>query len=124
MRIFQAKGKINFVDTNDVYVGFDNFQCCCESFGFFFSNTIPSKLPDNFDKENKPGDLEDYVFDMSFFKKNQPNDQWNEENFVTFRLAAMRWREVFLTLYNCHNGYYGHGFTVEHGGITVREGGL
>jgi hypothetical protein len=32
--------------------------------------------------------------------------------------------EKFVHLFNCHNGYYGHGFGFKVGDTMIREGGL
>jgi len=34
MRTFNKGRKVNFVDGNNVLVGFDDESCCCENFGF------------------------------------------------------------------------------------------
>lgn len=67
MRVFESEnvraweGKVNFVDHNNVVLGFDNSQYCCECFGWFFS----WELPKNIDYKGtwKPDNLESFVFD-------------------------------------------------------------
>lgn len=133
MRIFQSSnGKTNFVDTNDVYVGFDSWQSCCESFGYFFTyiefgevlhSTYgydhPKGDPENRDPEN----LAHLVFDPTFFQTQGDSDGGG---YAIFRLVdpTNDWGGIFLVLYNHHNGYYGHGFEVKHGGEVVRSGSL
>lgn len=144
MRIFENEetwgGKINFVDINDVLVGFDAFQSCCESFGHYFSLTG--------EKEAKsieaPSNLEALVFDTEFFQEHSEEGWMEGGGEAVFRLVAphiarvrgdRETREmeremqrtgghavVFLHLYNHHNGYYAHGFSMEHGGATVHSG--
>jgi hypothetical protein len=146
MRIFEDEetwgGKINFVDQNDVVVGFDAYQSCCESFGYFFT------LSGEKDAENidTPTNLEEMVFDTKFFQEHD-EEGWGEGGGqAVFRLlaphlarsrsdavlrkleretAAVGGRsEVFLHLYNHHNGYYSHGFDMKIGGEVVHSGGI
>jgi hypothetical protein len=39
----------------------------------------------------------------------EEEDHW----FAAFRLLGEGGRELYLVLYNAHNGYYAHGFTME-----------
>jgi len=139
MRIFETDGKTNFCDTNDVLVGFDSWQSCCEDFGHVFTLAAPTEYRE-LPKEVEVPNLEDLVFDPEFF-----NDFDNgESGWAVFRLflpqrqesdRVMREKErvlkangtiteVFLLLYNHHNGYYSHGFTMENKGTMLREGSL
>ena len=109
MEVFEKDGKINFVDENDVFVGFDYQSCCCEHFDWFYSKEVPKVLdiegPDEFHDNFDP---KGWVFDTSFCKEVSGG---YEDNWVTFRLVKGK-EEVFLVLYNCHNGYYAHGYTM------------
>lgn len=96
--------KINFVDDKNVFVGFDYQSSCCESFGYYLTKEIPNaKIPMGVpfvDGDDFPG----YNFDILF-------KQDDGDGSVTFRLVhAESGDEMFLTLYNHHNGYYGHGW--------------
>lgn len=146
MKIFESDGKINFVDTNDVYIGFDAWQSCCEHFGYGFLNKIPEQMADGFydhEADTKPDNLESMVFDTDFFQEYPYNDGGG---YAVFRLVAPQFArqqtdtkkrqverefaannflvECYLVLFNHHNGYYGHGFEVKHGGELVQTGGL
>jgi hypothetical protein len=130
MRIFKTDSKTNFVDINDVLVGLDAYQSCCESFGHFFIKEIPEqplhKVYDSWTDEASskddysPTNLEDLVFDPDFFQEQPDGDGGG---FAIFRLHSGD-DESFLVLYNHHNGYYGHGFTVTHKGTDLRDGCL
>lgn len=135
MKIFDRDGKINFVDDNNVFVGFDNHQDCCESFGYYLTKEIPQRPAGedhNARYEYKPNDLSltdeeinGYLFDPTFFKQLSNEELYTEDGgAVCFRLTKSDKSELFLTLYNCHNGYYGHGFTMDIGGVRVHEGCL
>jgi hypothetical protein len=116
MRIFETSDKINFVDNNDVFVGFSNYLRCCEVFGYFFSTDIPTgsiffegdgergiaRLPseERLLKEGSiPPNLDSFVFDPSFFVK--PDLNCYEGGVVTFKLhfqprtqSDIRFREI------------------------------
>jgi hypothetical protein len=47
--IFEADYKINFVDKNNVFVGFDYSSNCCERFGYYIGIEIPKKISPPFD---------------------------------------------------------------------------
>ena len=73
MKTFEGKhkkedwgSKHNFVDENNVFVGFDADQSCCENADWFVSDKIESKMPDPLPKSL---DWENWVFDTSFFEE-------------------------------------------------------
>jgi hypothetical protein len=119
--------KINFIDNNGVLVGFDFDQHCCESFGWFVSDSIvetrekQAEFQEGNAEHYEPG-LEDYRFDHDFFKN--INDIQDDEGggTVVFRLlsAVDGNNPKYLHLYNHHNGYYQHGFNFS----TPSEQGL
>lgn len=43
---------------------------------------------------------------------------------VAFKLVNGAGDEKYLHLFNCHNGYYGHGFEFKVGDEVVKEGCL
>lgn len=105
MKIFKSGGKINFVDDNNVFVGYDYEQSCCELFGWSILDTLPTKLPE----EGDPSvDYTGWNFDPTFYEFSEFDDL-DEGGAVAFRLVRGA-GEKFLILWNCHNGYYGHGF--------------
>lgn len=129
MKVFEKDesswhSKVNFVDKNDVFVGYDLGQCCCEDAGYFFSTEV---TPYNWD-DNKLGnandyDFQDYVFDVDFFEEVESRDL-DAGGQVVFKLIAESKPDLYLHLYNCHNGYYSHGFEVKHCGEIVKKGNL
>jgi len=118
MKTFERDGKINFVDDANVLVGFDNESCCCEQFGHFFSWKFPAKIDD----VKEEIDADGFNFDREFFKE-VSGDDFDCGGMAVFRLTKGD-EEIFLSLFNAHNGYYSHGFRVTVGGITIREGSL
>jgi len=122
MELFIKDGKINFVDENDVVVGYDMRTQCCENFGW----VLVYKLPDN---DEIPADykylhtwdcnpyvnLANNIFDPDFFEKRLMIIDNHEGLVAIFRLQCKSDEkyEEFLILYNFYNGYYTHGFTLE-----------
>lgn len=120
MKIFERDGKINFVDERNVFVGFDYSEYCCESFGWSITPERPNELVCG-DTEM---DVTGYVFDPSFFEDHLLGDfDLDDGGVAVFRLVRGE-DQRFLTLWNMHNGYYGHGFEMETNGETVRSGYL
>lgn len=125
MKIFtEAVGsfsdKVNFVDKNNVVLGFDYSQCCCESFGYFFHKTL-----DKYDvSQDDWVGLNLYCFDPEFFQENVVYPCSDGGGSATFRLVTARGAQLFLTLYNHHNGYYGHGFKFATPVKVLQDGGL
>ena len=118
MKVFERDGKINFVDEKNVFVGFDYQACCCEQFGYFFSKTEP--LTEDV-KGEKDFDPEGYCFDKEFYKTQDAGEAGAE---AIFRLTHPSKPEIFLTLFNHHNGYYAHGFTMTVDGENLRSASL
>lgn len=112
--------KVNFVDENGVFVGYDMGQDCCEHADWFIADQItPYSYKDDYDKKEVP-DVTDYKFDKEFFQQVESSDL-DAGGMVAFRLVAEGKPVLYLHLFNSHNGYYGHGFEVKHGGETVRD---
>jgi hypothetical protein len=116
--------KRNFVDDNNVFVGYDLRQSCCENADWFIADEVikdkispwSGKDPDEF---SKPEYLDGYRFDQDWFKKIDHNP--DAGNRVIFRLVNDDGEEKFLHLFNVHNGYYGHGFEFEIDDETVES---
>jgi len=134
MKIFEGKRhekdwgeKHNFIDENNVFVGFDSEQSCCEIADWFISDKIETIMPDPLPKEDV---LDGWTFDQQFFEKrdflkysDMNANALDSGGMVIFRIVN-NGEEKFLHLFNCHNGYYGHGFSMEIGGLKVMEGSL
>lgn len=132
MKIFRDQkdtweDKVNFVDADNVLVGYDMGQSCCEHADYFISKT----------EDNEPAEdngiaegLEAYFFDKTYFVKVEPKKlEWGSsilENgeMVRFKLVAIGKPDLFLHLYNSHNGYYGHGFEANIDGVQWESGTL
>ena len=112
--------KVNFVDDNNTFVGYDMSRSCCEHADWFISNT-----EDNKPLENEKGEyingiidgLEDYFFDVLYFVNVEPQKDkdsgytyLDSGGMVRFKIVAKDKEPLYLHIYNSHNGYYGHGF--------------
>ena len=104
--------KVNFVDIHDVFVGYDMSQSCCEHAGWYITNkegfnNEDAITPDEYTSKV----LDEYIFTPDYFKmQNNGDDECDEFRFLTFRLEAQGKEHLYLKLFNCHNGYYSHGF--------------
>ena len=123
MRIFEKDSKHNFVDENNVYVGYDSHQDCCEHADWFISDEAFYSTPEFLNchlagggpytapESLKPSILDGWVFDIDFF--NEVNIKDPEKcSMAIFRIIKGE-EQKFLHLFNCHNGYYGHGFKMD-----------
>lgn len=120
MKIFETEYKINFVDDNNVFVGFDNFKECCEAFGWSLTREFPvDGFKQNRDEINPDG----FQFDVTYMEKVSQSDEWDISEAVVFRLTNGL-EEIFLTLWNHHNGYYSHGFEMKAGDECLFDGAL
>ena len=136
MKVFESNAngwdsKHNFVDENNVVVGFDASQSCCESFGYHWTHNEPVKY-----KEPEPLNvseefLKPYRFDPAWFRQlenvsgeGQYSAPLEDGGAVAFKLTAEGQPDLFLILYNSHNGYYSHGFEMNVGGIVTHNGSL
>ena len=119
MKIFdqteEFPGKVNFVDENNVCLGYDLQQGCCENADWFISD----KEVETYDVDELKFDVEDYVFDPVYFKEVNCSGL-DEGGMVRFRLVNGD-SELFIHLYNCQNGYYGHGFEFKIGDEIRQE---
>ena len=116
MKIFKTETKVNFVDENNVVLGYDTDQHCCESAGWFIANK-PVKgliLSNAVDCDN----LDGWLFDPLYCERvNNPGDFY-EGGMVIFRIVNKELSQ-YIHLYNCHNGYYSHSFSMNVGGNTI-----
>lgn len=119
MKLFTREGEWNWVDANNVVLGFRNDIECCENFGFNYSHTVPSCAADVDALEAmapEPDLLDQYFFDTSFFRDLSAR---TDTGGVVFRLVADSRPDLYLILFNHHNGYYSHGFSLFDEGVEV-----
>lgn len=117
--------KVNFVDSNNVILGYCLEQSCCENAFWTISdnpggNNPSHKGDDSFMQEIE---LDGYCFDPDYFLRK--DDEGEESHVAIFRLKDCRFGEpkspdLYVRLENHHNGYYSHGFTFK-GNKIIRE---
>lgn len=127
MKCFEADGKYNFVDKKNVFVGYDSSQHCCEDAGYYFCQQEPGDIVVDlyYSKEKLPlqpsaDDLEPYSFDKKYGKDIGHEGSWG----TVFKLKARGYPDIFLVLFNHHNGYYSHGFEFGIGKEVLKRGSL
>ena len=123
--------KVNFIDDNNVVLGYDTSQLCCETADWFIADKVTPELL-SYDGDDINVDLEGWNFDRFFFQEidyveggnsNHKYNDLNEGGMVVFRITKGN-QEKFLHLYNCHNGYYSHGFEFKNGKQIIQDGSL
>lgn len=121
MKIFDRDGKINFVDEHNVFLGYDNHQCCCENADWFIANTPQTEIQER--KEGLSLDLSGWRFDIKFFQQIEDSNHFESGGMVIFRIVNGD-AEKFIHIFNSHNGYYGHGFEFKQGNEVLKDGCL
>ena len=134
MKKFDKDNKVNFVDENNVLVGYETKSQCCEGYGTIISRdlstvfdhlSLESIISEDIQDIQDNIQLESWVFDPAFFARSLIQGP-NEE--VDCCLAIFRITNdhdsAFLILYNVHNGYYTHGFSMFEDGTIIRQGRL
>lgn len=139
MKIFNQvppnTSSINFVDENNVVLGYSLEQNCCENAGWLLSDsddfeTIKKQINDDqycSVSDKNPISIEneeDYRFDKSY------NKYFGFENgeycqVEIFKIMNIKTNEEkFICIFNSHNGYYSHGFDFKMNKELIIEGSL
>lgn len=130
LRILLMGEHMNAVDENDNLVGFSTSDDCCAHGGWFVA---PEIITDS----EKFSELEMYeeqvfphhVFDTEFFQSQAGEKDYDSDGVAIFKLQPYGWEldepvtVLYLHLFNCHNGYYGKGFSYNFQGKRI-EGRL
>jgi len=119
---------INFIDEHDVFVGYDLYQDCCEHASWY----IDCAREFDYDWMGTPKEgvtdgirIDGYVFDTSFLGGvPEDDDRLDAGQYVTFKLHCSGKPDIYLFLFNSHNGWYGHGFKYGIGSETLIDLGL
>ena len=111
MKLFDSgsgwDSKVNFVDENNVLLGYDTGQNCCENAGWFIADTPQKKIQS---EAGSDFDLTDWRFDPTYRKQEDDKSEFDSGGMIIFRIVNSD-KEKFIHIFNAHNGYYGHGFT-------------
>ncbi len=120
-------GKVNFIDSNNVILGYDIRQACCENAFWTISENLDGSEPiHKGDYEAMQEiELDGYCFDPKFCERESAGEDGDVESVAIFKLLGSRYGtpklpELFLRLENHHNGYYSHGFTFR-GAVIIED---
>lgn len=129
MKIFNKvepwRFKTNFVDENNVVLGWDSEQCGSESHGWALYEDEDCKHRSvvilNAWDIGMIIDLPGFTFDPTYVKY--------EENAVIFKITGKNFEQdyemsLYIRLENHHNGYYSHGFKFTQNEQVIVDGVL
>lgn len=127
LRYFNNDCRMNWVDSNNVFVGFSDEDHCCEVWGADFYDSIDSngrRLDVDLSVDNN------WVFDTSFHDNDYMDGNVSVEidghcdaSRAAFRLVDGD-RVMYLVIWNDHNGYYAHGFDFCNGDTVIVSGSI
>lgn len=104
---------INFIDENDIFIGFDLTTQCCEDFGWFIKdNESVDDLIQQAESSDKSceEDYSGWLFDLNYFKSDSfDTGTITSADAVVFRLKKEN-KSKYLFLFNIGNGMYAHDF--------------
>lgn len=111
MLVKEEGSKVNFIDSNDLFVGYDIYQDCCEHAGWFISDSRQNFSEWDDEEGLREHNLEGFVFVPGSEEQIDASEDrgLDDGGLVSFMLRNEEGKELFLHLFNCHNGYYGHG---------------
>ena len=102
---------VNFIDENDLYIGWDDQQCCCEHADYFISdewNTPAYACPQTIPVPDLSGwNFVDPRILPDTFKEIE-DAECDEGRHLAFMIVHSEYGIKWLHFFNAHNGYYGH----------------
>lgn len=106
--------KSNWIDHNNVVIGYDDYQQCCEVFGWGVYNAEtkerlqddPAGLPYYFGDADTDVDFDNALAHLD------GGDLYNDIIHVELLPDDGKSPKLILEFYNCHNGYYYHNFSM------------
>lgn len=103
--------KTNFIDSQDHFIGFDTGQDCCEHAGWFISDKKENYDTGSENEGDRGFNVEGFNFVPGAVTEVTPDEDAGLDygGMVIFTLRDEKGNELYLHLFNCHNGYYGHG---------------
>jgi len=120
--------KFNFVDKNNVMVGFDSQDQCCEDFEWsVLEGSTSGKEIKVFGRGVTV--LNDYEFCTETGVIEFPSTTRNEDHddkSVAFKMVSdlPDKKDLYLVFSNSHNGYYSHGYHMETEDKVFAEGSI
>lgn len=128
MKIFNKtenwSSKVNFVDDNNVVLGYDTDQSCCEYADWFIADAPTEKCVDRKDTpDGTPEEMPGWNFDPTYIREVSGESEFDAGGMAIFRIVKDG-AEKFVHIFNSHNGYYGHGFDFKSGDTAIKAGCL
>ena len=115
----------NFVDDNNVVLGYCAEPCCCEHFGFKIISGGAEVADHKTDIEATNAVLDGFEFDPEFAEVANASEEDSDQCSGVAEFRATRGdAEIRIRLFNYHNGYYSHGFAFSRGESEIRSGYL
>jgi hypothetical protein len=118
MKCFETGYKVNYVDENNRFVGYDLEPLCCED---AYHGCVPKDCLDRLSAADSSesvlelialhnvSDLSGFSFvDEPFIELSNKADIYSD--FFAFRVIDAGGNELFVVIGNCQNGSYSHGF--------------
>ena len=101
MILFDKDGAWNWVDKNNVVLGFRNEPDCCEIFGYKYYTKPPTNMEEFYSFDYTEDEvLDDFNFDTTYFE--QFPDYDGGSNVITKIVSGDK--TLYLGIYNHHNG--------------------
>lgn len=103
--------KVNFIDSLDRFIGYDMGQDCCEHAGWFISDKKEDYDTGSENEGDRGFNVEGFDFVPGAVAEITSDEDagLDDGGMVIFTLRDEKGNELYLHLFNCHNGYYGHG---------------
>lgn len=103
--------KVNYVDDNNLFAGFDMECDCCE---------YPSHRIEDSDGNIIEPNYKNLFYDLIFTGELPEEDEWCDTCTARIPLKHKTTNErYYLVFSNCHNGWYAHGY--EFGEIKIKH---
>ena len=112
MKIFNNfEDRVNFVDENNLMVGYIMNRQCCEDFGWrLYSEKMKVVCDSNSATPKAAFELDGYFFDKEYGYSKDGADGGLVGS-IMFKMTNPKGNVRYLELYNYHEGYYTHGFS-------------
>jgi hypothetical protein len=125
IKFFDRDDKWNWVDSNNNFVGYSNDADCCEHYGYHLVDLKNKVILDQdsfLQDSNLVWDTNWIDSDFNVSNLESVNDldfSLNDDELQIKTFKIKNADNVYLVLYNSHNGYYSHGWEAfgQDGGI-------
>lgn len=126
MKFFWRDGKFNWIDDNNVLLGFEDSQQCCERYGYLYHTSLedPTSVVPLADAELDEFNFDPFFHACGIFSSCSTKEFDYPQTFTVKLLNKEEAASLYLTIYNSHNGYYTHGFSFDNGKTTIHKGEL